>query len=140
MNNSPEALEVAAFVNLGGSGQYKVAVGAQKDLTSADLKVNFNGRDVVSAELKGKHDTVEKSLNYELKYSAIGIGEGNLRLELKGGDEKYLYIVITRGGEIMLEYWEDFIGVITKDSHELTFDSKLDVSTNSMLYPLFCKG
>ena len=25
MNNSPEALEVAAFVNLGGSGQYKVA-------------------------------------------------------------------------------------------------------------------
>ena len=79
-------------------------------------------------------------MNYELKYSAIGIGEGNLRLELKGGDEKYLYIVITRGGEIMLEYWEDFIGVITKDSHELTFDSKLDVSTNSMLYPLFCKG
>ena len=79
-DNDGEDISFDAKVNLGGSGEYKLEFEAKKDLSGGALKVNFNGRDLVSAKLKGKLNKDDQSAKYELRYSAVGVGEGKLRL------------------------------------------------------------
>jgi len=166
-DNDGEDISFDAKVNLGGSGEYKLEFEAKKDLSGGALKVNFNGRDLVSAKLKGKLNKDDQSAKYELRYSAVGVGEGKLRLGLQGGDKqefkvqylpktgldlkleltrekkadhsRHFHGVATRGGETFLEYTNDIVPTMKADSYELNVDSQFDVNEKSVAYPVFCK-
>merc|ERR1711872_270307 len=137
-----------------------------KDMSSAGLKVFLNDRNMATIKMMGKADPSAQSLKYEVRYSAAGAGEGNLRFSLKGGIKqemkvqylpnngldlkiqvtreahsdasRHLHAEVTRGGEKYLEYKNDVIPTFTATSTEVKVDSQFDISEKSMFYAGFC--
>ena len=160
-----EKLNFQGTVNLGGSGKYEVTAAMKKDMTDASFNVMFNDRTLLSALVKGKVDPATGEGKYELRYSAVGMGEGKIRLGLKPlPDLKIMFqylpkgkpdlkILITRkktgaviewsglatkNKEVMLKYDNKIVPADNADSLELNFESTFHVSENSLLYPKFC--
>jgi hypothetical protein len=46
------------------------------------IQVEFNGRAIVNAKLKGKLDKDNHLVKYEVRYTAVGLGEGKVRFGL----------------------------------------------------------
>merc|ERR1711973_526961 len=166
MDDSGDSYGFKANINLGGAGSYNVELDGKKDMSSAGLKVLFNGRNFANVKMMGKADPAKGNLKYEVRYSVVGAGDGKLRFSLKGGNEKELKVQylpnngldlkiqmtrqlhsdasrhlraeVTRGGEKYLEYKNDIIPTYNADSYELKVDSQFDMSEKSMLYPAFC--
>jgi len=167
MDDNGASVDLKANINLGGAGSYNIELNGKKDMTAGGLKILFNGRNFASAKLMGKVDAANQSFKYEVRYSSVGIGEGKIRLSLKGGDKKELkfqylpkngldlkiqferelhsdqsrHIVAqcTRGGENYWHYKNDIIPTISASSYEVKVDSEFDLSEKSALYPIFCK-
>ena len=158
--------ELEAKVNLGASGSYKVELDLSKDYSGADIKVEFNGRAIVNAKLKGKLDKDNHVVKYEVRYTAVGLGEGKIRFGLVGEPNQELKIqylpktgldlkievtrdvhddgsrhwkgLITRGADTYIQYTNDMIPTFKPDSYELSVESRLDVNEKSKVYPIFC--
>merc|ERR1712180_360841 len=167
MDDNGASVDLKANINLGGAGSYNIELNGKKDMTAGGLKILFNGRNFASAKLMGKVDAANQSFKYEVRYSSVGIGEGKIRLSLKGGDKKELkfqylpkngldlkiqferelhsdqsrHIVAqcTRGGENYWLYKNDIIPTVSASSYEVKVDSEFDLSEKSALYPIFCK-
>jgi len=165
-NDKAEEWEMKVGVNLGASGAYKVEVQMDKDYGGAGIKVEFNGRAIVNAKLKGKMDKDNHVVKYELRYTAVGLGEGKVRFGLVGEPNQELKIqylpktgldlkievtrdvhddgsrhwkgVITRGPDTYIQYTNDLIPTFGPDSYQLAFESALQVDEKSKLYPIFC--
>merc|ERR1712180_537820 len=167
MDDNGASVDLKANINLGGAGSYNIELNGKKDMTAGGLKILLNGRNFASAKLMGKVDAANQSFKYEVRYSSVGIGEGKIRLSLKGGDKKELkfqylpkngldlkiqferelhsdqsrHIVAqcTRGGENYWLYKNDIIPTVSASSYEVKVDSEFDLSEKSALYPIFCK-
>jgi len=165
-NDKAEEWEMKVGVNLGASGAYKVEVQMDKDYGGAGIKVEFNGRAIVNAKLKGKMDKDNHVVKYELRYTAVGLGEGKVRFGLVGEPNQELKIqylpktgldlkievtrdvhddgsrhwkgVITRGPDTYIQYTNDLIPTFGPDSYQLAIESALQVDERSKLYPIFC--
>jgi len=157
--------EVKAAFNLGASGKYNIEFDAKKDRSEMNGKITFNDRNFANFKVKGKSDA--NGFKYEARYSAVGAGDGKIRLRVKTGDTKELMFQylpnngldlkleasrelhsdrsrhirakVTRGGETYLEYKNDIIPTTTPNSYELKVDSTFDMSEKSKMYSMFCK-
>ena len=166
-DNDDEDIYVETKVNLGAYGEYKLEFESNKDLSGGALKVNFNSRDLVSASWKINLNKDYQSAKYEFRYSAVGVGEGKLRLGLQWGDKqefkvqnlpktglflkleltrkkkadhsRHFHGFATRGGKTFLEYTNDIVPTMKADFYELKVDSQFDVNEKSVAYPVFCK-
>lgn len=165
-NDKDDEYELEATVNLGASGSYKVELELSKDYSGAGIKVDFNGRAIVNAKLKGKLDKDNHVVKYEVRYTAVGLGEGKIRFGLVGEPNQELKIqylpktgldlkieltrdvhddgsrhwkgLVTRGADTYIQYTNDLIPTFGPNSYELSVESQLDVNEKSKIYPLFC--
>jgi len=167
MDDSATDVTLKANVNLGGAGSYNIELSGKKDMTSGGLKILFNGRNFANAKLLGKVDRAAQTFKYEVRYSSVGIGEGKIRLSLKGGDSKelkfqylpkvgldlkvtlsrtlnadhsrHIKAECTRGGEVYWLYKNDITPIKRATETEVNVISTFDLSDKSFLYPMFCK-
>jgi len=157
--------KVTANVDLGGTGSYQVEASLANDFQQAGLKVEFNGRALVSAKMKGKVDKAAHSAKFELRYTAVGFGEGKLRFglvtkpdqELKlqyipkngldfkleasresDGLARHWKLVATRADEVYSKYTLDLEPQSLADHYELNVNSHLKISEKSLFYDKFC--
>jgi len=165
-NDKANEYELEVAVNLGASGAYKVEMELEKDYSGAGIKVEFNGRAIVNAKLKGKLDKDNHLVKYEVRYTAVGLGEGKVRFGLVTQPNQELKIqylpktgldlkleltrdvhddgsrhwkgVITRGPDTYIQYTNDMIPTFAPDSYQLSVESALEVDEKSKLYPIFC--
>jgi hypothetical protein len=165
-DDKTDEYELEATVSLGASGSYKVELELSKDYSGAGIKVDFNGRAIVNAKLKGKLDKDNHVVKYEVSYTAAGLGEGKIRFGLVGDPSQELKIqylpktgldlkieltrdvhddgsrhwkgLVTRGAETYIQYTNNLIPTFNPDSYELSVKSQLDVNEKSKVYPIFC--
>lgn len=165
-NDNEDEYEIEASVNLGASGSYKAELSLSKDYSGAGIKVEFNGRAILNAKLKGKLDKDNHVVKYEVRYTAVGLGEGKIRFGLVGEPNQELKVqylpktgldlkieltrdvhddgsrhwkaLVTRGADTYIQYTNDMIPKISPDTYELSIESQLDVNEKSVVYPVFC--
>merc|ERR1712002_1155478 len=154
----------AAF-NFGASGKYNVEFDAKKDKSEMNGKITFNDRNFANFKIKGKFDA--NGFKYEARYSAVGAGDGKIRIKVKTGatkelmfqylpqngldltldakrelhsdNSRHITAKVTRGGETYLQYQNDIVPTSTPTSYELKVDSTFDMSEKSKMYSMFCK-
>lgn len=155
-------------VNLGSAGSYSVEFDAKRDLTSAGLDIKFNNNDFANFKMKGKADFGNMRFKHELRYSAVGFGNGKFRFMRSptkdGGKMKIqwtpdqglgaefegkrlvtadngmqLYGKGSRNDEKYFEYNLNFEPVLDSDGYEMKVNSEFEFfNTNSVLYKAFC--
>jgi len=155
---------VKVNVDLGPSGSYQIE-GSLTGMEQASLKVDFNTRPLVNIKMKGKVDKQAHSSKFEVRYSAVTVGEGKIRFSLdtqpnqilklqylpkKGADFKlemsrevdgysrHFNFEAQRGGDIISKYNLDIEPKVAGDLYELDVESQLHISPDSLFYNKFC--